>query len=164
MASIFQQIFLGKRIELKSLLNKKEVMTRLQDNHCNPKWYERPDFNHAFVGEVKEDRFRLTRLKHIKSSLAPLLSGQVFEAAEGSRIELKIRLHPLILVILMLILGGMLAAAGVLIGYSQLDQAIDFVFFVPVLIILLILSLVIMMLLDESKAAETELLDLLECY
>lgn len=163
MASIISQVFLGKKVELKSLLSKQEALQRLEENHSNPKWFERPDFSQTFVGEVKADRFRLSRLKNIGSSIAPLLSGRVLEAASGSRIQLKIRLHPAVLMGLGLVCLLILSVGGVLIAYSKLDQAIDFVFFIPVVIILLILSMVVLILLDESKQAEAELEELLDC-
>lgn len=163
MASIISQIFFGKKLELKSLLSKQEALQRLEANHSNPKWFEHPDFSQVFVGEVKADRFRLSRLKNIGSSIAPLLSGQVLEAASGSRIQLKIRLHPAVLIGLGLMGLLILSVGGVLIAYSKLDQLIDLIFFIPVIIILLILSIVVFMLLDESKQAEAELEELLDC-
>jgi hypothetical protein len=163
MATILQQILFGKRLELKSILSKTEVIQRLEDNHCNPKWNERPNFHYAFVGEVKADRFRLSRLKNIGSSIAPLLSGRVLEAAKGSLIEVKIRLHPVVLIGIFLIGGLIIGAGGVLLGFSGLDQLIDLIAFIPILMVFLILYVVVRLLLDESKQAELELEELLDC-
>ena len=161
MGTILNQILFGKKLELKSILSKDEVLKKLEKNHCNPRWNERPDYQYSFIGEVKANRFRLSRLRNIGSSIAPLLSGQVFEASKGSRIEVKIRLHPVVLITLFFIGGLIITVGGILVSFSGLDQIIDLVAFVPILMVFLILYIVIRLLLDESKQAEVELEELL---
>ena len=154
-------MLLGKKIQFNSLLTQDEALDCLKENIHNPKWHERPDFSMLFVGVLKENTFRITRLKHTNSSVTPMMKGVVHPAVKGCQVQAKIRMHPLVLIGLVLFTLGIIAVTVFFILLTGLDNAVDFIFFVPLAVVSLILGMIVFMLLSETSAIENELKELL---
>jgi hypothetical protein len=68
----------------------------------------------AFDGTIADGRFRMMRRVRGRNSFRPVVDGQIQAGAGGSRLHVRLRLHPLILAIgaVFALMAGTVAAAA----------------------------------------------------
>src|SRR5262245_66331008 len=90
-----------------------------------------------FEGTFANGRFEMSRLVKGRDSFRPMLYGQLLPTSGGTRIEIRMRLH-----ILVLALGFVLAyIAGTIASLAAYD-VVPVIGHVPVLVLVLVLGLV----------------------
>jgi hypothetical protein len=97
---MFQVLYSGRAIVLDSPLTVEEVTRRLQQR---------------FDGTFADGRLSILRRVRGRNSFRPVVEGQVVPRSAGSRLDLRMRLHPLVLVfgaIFALIAGTIAAIAA----------------------------------------------------
>ena len=92
-----------EKIVLKTTLNKVELAKKLS-NHRN-----------LFSGKVSESGFHILRVISYQNSFLPQIIGEINETDEGCLINIKFRLHRLVLVFMCIWMGFVsLACIGIL--------------------------------------------------
>ena len=79
---MFELIYPGRSIVLDSPYGVEELTRRLEQ---------------AFDGTVADGRFRLMRRVRGRNSFRPVVDGRILPGSGGSRLNVRLRLHPLIL-------------------------------------------------------------------
>lgn len=98
-------VFRGRRVVFASALDPAEATARLAREVAAPAWRLRDERTELFEGTLDDGRFRVVRLVHGRNSFRPLIDGTLVPAPGGSRIEVVMRMHPLVLGLLAVLLG-----------------------------------------------------------
>ncbi len=110
---ILDVLYPGRRVVLDSGLSLAEVTIRLEKEVTPPAtpWF-RDTRTQLFEGTFANRRFEMSRLVKGRDSFRPMLSGQLSPTPAGTRIEIRMRLHVLVLVVGFVIayIAGMIAA------------------------------------------------------
>lgn len=133
-------LFRGRRIAFDSPHGVAEAQARLAREVAAPAWgMRREQRTQLFVGTVADGRFKVARLVQGRNSFRPLIEGQIAPSPGGSRIEVRMRLSPAVLVLLIILLGvgGLVAsvAASELLAKNETVTAALVVLAVPALAI-----------------------------
>jgi len=96
---ILDVLYPGRTVVLESALSFAEVTSRLAKEvtpPANPFWDRRQEL---FEGAFANGRFEVIRLVHSRNSFRPMLYGQLSPTPGGTRIEIRMQLHILVLVV-----------------------------------------------------------------
>ena len=131
-------LFRGRRVVFDSPYGATEAQARLAREVAVPEWTMRRDQRtQLFVGTVTDGRFEVVRLVRGRNSFRPMLAGQLSPSAGGSRIEVRLRMAPAVLVLLVFLLcvGGLVAfvAASDLLARNEAVTAALVILAVPAL-------------------------------
>lgn len=96
---MFELLYPGRSIELHSPLGVEELTRRLEL---------------AFDGTVADGRLRMMRRVRGRNSFRSVVDGQILPGSAGSRLNVRLRLHPLILAIgaMFALIAGTVAAVA----------------------------------------------------
>jgi hypothetical protein len=75
----------------------------IADRVAPKKWFGRPD--KPFQGTMEGTRFEFSRVIGYKNSFLPWVAGEVVPAGVGSRVQVRMQLHPLVQVFMAVWLG-----------------------------------------------------------
>lgn len=95
---MFDLLFAGRRLTLESPLSADEAAERLRRDLATPEWRIAERRPHAFIGTFAEGRFQMTRHVRGRNSFRPMIDGRLAPAGHGSRVEVRLRLHPVAVV------------------------------------------------------------------
>lgn len=131
-------LFRGRRVVFDSPHGVVEAQERLAREVAAPAWgLGRAQRTQLFEGAVADGRFEVVRLVRGRNSFRPVIEGQLSPSPGGSRIEVRMRLSPAVLVVLAILLGvgGLVAsvAAADLMARNETVTAALVVFAVPAL-------------------------------
>lgn len=131
-------LFRGRRVVFDSPHGVTEAQARLAREVAAPEWTMRRDQRtQLFVGTVSDGRFEVVRLVRGRNSFRPMLEGQLSSSPGGSRIEVRMRMSPAVLVLLAILLGvgGLVAsvAASDLLARNEAVTAALVILAVPAL-------------------------------
>ena len=96
---ILDVLYPGRKVVLESGLSLADVTSRLAKEvtpMANPFWDRRKEL---FEGTFANGRFEMIRLVHSRNSFRPMLYGQLSPRPGGTRIEIRMQLHILVLVV-----------------------------------------------------------------
>jgi hypothetical protein len=134
---MFDVLYPGRKVVLDSTLSVDEVTSRLAKEvtpPANPFWDRRQEL---FEGTFANGRFEMIRLVHAqRHSFRPMLYGQLSPTPGGTRIEVRMQLH-----LLVLALGFAIAYIGGVIGSLAAYQWVPVIGRVPLVTHLLIIGL-----------------------
>ena len=68
-----------------------------------------------FEGEVSENGFKISRIIRYRNSFRPVIEGEFSSLVKGVRIDVRLRLHTMVMIFSLLWLGFGLVAAGAVI-------------------------------------------------
>lgn len=114
-------VFRGRRVVFASALGVAQATDRLAREVAAPAWRLRDDRTELFEGTLADGRFRVIRLVRGRNSFRPQVDGTLVPAPGGSRIEVVMRMHPLVLGLLAVLLGAAWLVA--LVAASELFAA-----------------------------------------
>ena len=105
----------GRRLTFQSPLARDAVEARLQTEIAPPRFFSRGDPTHQFEGTFAEGRFRIVRQVRGRHSFRSVVSGTVSSGARGARVDVRLQLHPAVLIICAIIVmfGGLIASIAV---------------------------------------------------
>ena len=97
---MFDVLYPGRRVVLDSGLSLAEVTSRLEKEVTPPAtpWF-RDTRTQLFEGTFANGRFEMARLVKGRDSFRPMLYGQLSATPGGTRIEIRMQLHILVLVV-----------------------------------------------------------------
>ena len=90
----------GRRLAFESSLGLEEITRRLQHEITAP---ARPSVDrrpHLFQGAFGDGQFRIMRSVRGRNSFNPVVTGQLSSGGTGTRIDVQLQLHPLVLILL----------------------------------------------------------------
>lgn len=110
--SLFDLVLPGRRLVFVSPLGVGEVRKRLERQVSKPGirlWDQRTEM---FEGTFANDRFEIARLVRGRNSFRPMIHGRLSMDAAGTRIDARMQLHPVVMVVygLMVFIAGTAAA------------------------------------------------------
>lgn len=107
-------LFRGRRVVFDSPHGVIEAQARLAREVAAPEWRLRWDQRtQLFVGTVADGRFEVARRVQGRNSFRPMIEGQLSPSPGGSRIEVRMRMAPAVLVLLVILLGAGALVASV---------------------------------------------------
>lgn len=90
-------LFRGRPLVFETGLGVDEVTRRLAREVVPPKWQFRETRTQLFEGTFSDGRFHMVRLVRGRNSFRPLIDGSVKPGPKGARVDVVLRLHPLVL-------------------------------------------------------------------
>ena len=108
---MFDLVF-GRRLVFQSPLAAADLVARLQREVAPPRLFSTNKGSQLFEGTVADGRFQMMRSVRGRNSFRPVISGAVSPAAEGTRVDVRLQLHPVVmgLCAVFLLVGAMVAA------------------------------------------------------
>jgi len=108
-------VFRGRTLVFESALSREEVTERLRREVAPATWQRRETRSHLFEGTFADDRFHLIRTVRGRNSFRPIIEGQLVPQPNGVRIDVRLRLHPAILIVcgILFTTGAAVAAIAV---------------------------------------------------
>jgi hypothetical protein len=106
-------VFPGRRLQFASPLSSEEVTARLTREVVPPVWGRRETRPQIFEGTFVDGRFHMVRLVRGRNSFRPIIEGQVIPLPVGTRIDVRLRLHPIVVILsaILLTVGAVVAVA-----------------------------------------------------
>jgi hypothetical protein len=154
-------LFRGRRLAFESPLSREEVTRRLQREVAPPAWTWYEQRPQLFEGTFADDRFRMVRLVRGRNSFRPVIEGRLLPGRNGVRIEVQLKLHPLVLILcgLLVVVGGSIAVlvASELSTTRQVPPQVSFVVWMAV-----VFSVFLVVTLLEARKAARLLADVFE--
>jgi hypothetical protein len=92
-------LFRGRRLVFESSLSREEVTARLQREVAPATWQWRKTSRQLFEGTFADGRFHMIRVVRGRNSFRPVIEGQIVPQPHGVRIDVQLRLHPLVVII-----------------------------------------------------------------
>ncbi len=112
-------LFSGRRVVMESRLGIDDVTRRLQLAIAPPEWLRPDRRTEPFEGTFDNGRFRIMRRVKGRNSFRPVIDGVLAPSQLGTRVDLQLRLHPVVVAFCTVMLGiGLLIAAVAL--YSSI--------------------------------------------
>ena len=108
-------LYPGRAFVFESPLPREEVTRRLEREIAPSEWRWSESRTQRFEGTFADGRFWMMRLVRGRNSFRPVIEGQVVSHANGVRIDVRMRLHPLVVVVsaMLLVAGGTIASLAV---------------------------------------------------
>jgi hypothetical protein len=105
----------GRRLVFQSPLATADLIARLQREVAPPRLFSTNKGSHLFEGTVADGRFQMMRSVRGRNSFRPVISGAVSPAANGARVDVRLRLHPVVtgLCAVFLLVGGTVASIAI---------------------------------------------------
>jgi hypothetical protein len=102
----------GRSLVFETRLSPDEITRRLEREVAPPAWRIYENRSQLFVGTFTDGRFRMVRLFRGKNSFRTLIEGQLSPSPGGARIDVRLRMHPAVMIVctLLVIVGGIFAA------------------------------------------------------
>jgi hypothetical protein len=88
----------GRALVFESRLSADEITKRLQREVAPATWQRYETRRQLFLGTFADGRFRMMRLVRGKNSFRPLIEGHLSPASTGVRIDVRLKLHPVVLI------------------------------------------------------------------
>ncbi len=87
-----------RNVTIKTNLSKEEVFHRL-DRIVSRKyiWRRKKREDKEFYGKMEDDKFRIARFIEGRNSYLPRITGSIERGADGTYLNLKMALHPLVI-------------------------------------------------------------------
>jgi hypothetical protein len=98
-------VFRGRRLEFASPLSVEELSARLAREVTAAVWRVTDTRTQTFEGAFADGRFRMVRLVHGRNSFRPLIEGQLVPLPAGTRIDVRLRLHPFVVIFCAILLA-----------------------------------------------------------
>ena len=104
-------IFRGRSLVFETALGADEVTRRLAREVTPPKWQHQETRTQLFEGTFADGRFHMVRLVRGRNSFRPVIEGRLSPTPRGTRIDVQLRLHPLVLGLSAILfgIGGLVA-------------------------------------------------------
>jgi hypothetical protein len=132
-AAMLDLILTGRRLTLDSPLPLDEVTQRLRREVAPPVvWKLVEDRTQLFEGTFENGRFSMVRLVRGRNSFRPLIEGTLQPGGRGTRIDVRLKLNPLVVIICVAILavGTMVGAVAIPALVSNTDSPAPLLVFV----------------------------------
>ena len=151
----------GRTLVFETHLSTDEITARLQREVAPATWRLYENRRQLFVGTFADGRFRMMRLVRGKNSFRPLIEGRLSPSSTGARIDVRLKLHPLVLIVcaFLLIVGGLITLVSLSEVLAGGESGHTFV--TAVAFTLLVLIFIAIMRAEASKATQL-LADLFE--
>lgn len=146
-----------KRIVFESSLSQAEASRRLKLEVANRRlglqWFERR--TEQFEGTVSEADFQIHRIIRYRNSFLPMITGRFIALDQGVRIEVKMKLHVVVLLFSLVWLEGIVSYVMVWGSTQVMAGRIEIATALPLAMMLFFLLLVTMMFRIEANKAST---------
>lgn len=108
-------LFRGRALVFETELGVDEIARRLAREVVPPKWQFRETRTQMFEGTFSDGRFHMVRLVRGRNSFRPMIDGSVKAGPKGARVDVVLRLHPLVLGLcaVLLAVGALVATVAV---------------------------------------------------
>ena len=159
---LLRELILGRKFAFESQKNALDFIADLKTKTTNSTILLDGMPNKIFVGSIKGNKIRLRRHIRIRKAFTPILSGRIIEQSNHSILNGRISLDPIIQLILLFFLLTMISVSILLIIFSEMDEAIDWIMTIPLIFILLLLLLLMLMARMEIDSLEESLPKLLD--
>lgn len=105
----------GRRLVFDSPLTPDQATERLRQQVTPPAWKLVEDRPQLFEGTFENGRFQMVRLVRGRNSFRPVIEGTLQPGNRGTRIDVRMKLHPLVVVFcgVFLAFGAMVAAVAI---------------------------------------------------
>lgn len=103
----------GRRLTFHSPLTSEDLAARLGREVAPPTLFPRSKGPQAFEGTVADGRFRMMRSVRGRNSFRSLISGTVSPGGRGARVDVRLQLHPAVLIFCALFLLVAAAIASI---------------------------------------------------
>jgi hypothetical protein len=105
----------GRRLVFRSPLTREDLMTRLEQQVAPPRHFSSARGPHRFEGTVADGGFRMMRSVRGRNSFRPVISGVVTSGVRGARVDVRLQLAPVVLLIcvLLLLIGSTVASIAI---------------------------------------------------
>jgi hypothetical protein len=140
-------LFQGRGFVLHSPLTHDEVSRRLEHAITPPAWRLNDRRTEPFEGTFANGRFQVVRRARGRNSFRPLIEGEVAPGQPGTRVEVRMRLHPLVVAV-----SAVMMAFGLLVATVAVNDAIAARSLVPELVVLPMLGLAALVVAATSRS------------
>jgi hypothetical protein len=105
----------GRRLLFHSLLSTEDLTRRLQREVAPPRLFSRARGTQLFEGTVADGRFRMMRSVRGRNSFRPVISGTLSSGEPGTRVDVRLQLHPVVMVFCgaVLLVGAMIGSIAI---------------------------------------------------
>jgi hypothetical protein len=146
----------SKRILIDTKLSPDKIAELLSKEVAEPPaslFAQMPITGKWWMGNISSDRFQILRITYMRTTLLPRIYGSMFPQGSGTRVDIKIALDPLIIMLSILLyiaflLGFFLCLGLSIFGYTNIFYSFFAIAFV------LYYSLVFLSYRSEAKTAE----------
>ena len=87
-------------------LSKHACLTVIKQETEPYKWFRLETNHKLFQGDIQHETFKIVRIIHYRNSFMPVIHGSFLPQINGSRINIKMKMHPLIFGFLCVWFGG----------------------------------------------------------
>lgn len=127
-------LFRGRRLSLETTLSADEVASRPKQSIAPPdRLLERR--TEPLAGTFENGRFRVLRRVRGRNSFRPQIDGVLVPGPRGTRVDLEMRLHPIVVGF-----GGVMLGLGLLIAAVAVDESLASLTLAPQLVVLPIIG------------------------
>lgn len=103
----------GRRLMFESPLAAADLVARLQREVAPPRLFSTPEASQSFEGTFADGRFRMMRSVRGRNSFRPVISGAVTSGARGTRVDVRLQLHPIVMGLCAIVLLAGATAASI---------------------------------------------------
>jgi len=94
------------RFEIETAMTPGEIVTKL-NSKIEPTKLLRFSSPHApFQGKISQNGFKITRIIHYRNSFLPVISGKFLSCFSGTKVEINMGLHPIVIAFMCVWFGG----------------------------------------------------------
>jgi hypothetical protein len=105
----------GRRLTFHTPLTPGDLTTRLEREVAQPRLLSSARGTQLFEGSVADGRFRMMRSVRGRNSFRPVISGAVSSGERGTRVDVRLQLHPVVMVFCgaVLLVGAMIGSIAI---------------------------------------------------
>lgn len=113
-----------------------EIQSRISDIIEPKKTFRKPAIFRSvdtkpYEGRLVGNTFKVTRLIRYQNSFLPKIKGEIEKGYRGTKVNIKMRLHPFVLVFMLIWFGGVIMAAVSMLAAS-VTEGFDGIALIPV--------------------------------
>lgn len=159
---LLKELIFGRKFLFESNLSAEDFLLNLRNRTIPYLRKKDEDGSKPLIGKIKNEKVRLRRQLRIRKAFTPYFLGKLIKTAEGCRLEGRIRIDTLILLILGIWFFLFLSIALLFISYSGMDELVDLFMAFPLIFIFLILLMIVLMVRAEIETAQKDLENILQ--
>ena len=129
--------------EIHTNLSRQETIEKVASFVEPKKWFRFFHEGKPFQGKCSQEGFRITRIIRYRNSFLPIINGNYLNGSNGTTIQIKMVLHPIVIAFMCIWFGGVIIGA-VSISYSLVIRKCSFQLpmFIPFAMLLFGIALV----------------------
>ena len=128
------KFLLYENFGLKTKLTPSQVKFKLEDNIIPRKrnfFRVNTNTTRPYEGFIENREFEISRIIKYQNSFLPTIRGDIYSDGEGSRIQIKMKMHTAVTLLMLVWMSGvtvaLIAVVGAMIGNRKFEPAVFFV-------------------------------------